>query len=356
MAIKLQHTSPELLIHPGETILEIILDRGISQKELSIRTNFTEKHISTVINGRKSISADFAMNLEYALDIPASFWRNLQTNYDLELIAFNETNNIVKEEIKIAEEIESSVEKVLGIEINKKNISDAVLKLRQHLGISNLQSISSLNSGFYRAQFTKNTSENIMYVWQYLCEKEVDGQTNKPLDKDKLKSNLENIKAVMHLEASKHVSVIQEILNDCGILFTVKKHVEKAPIKGLTVKTKKNQVMIAMTIYGKFVDMFWFTLFHEIGHVLYDDYLKDQSNLSKDSLIEQRANRFAADSLIDPIMYKEFIDKKDFSDVAIKKLSQQVGVLPTIVIGRLMYESNQWDFKNYLREKYEWVD
>ena len=80
----------DFIIHPGETIAESIEDRGITQKELSIRTGFTEKHISTVINGKKAISAKLALGLENALDIPSTFWKNLQANYDLELELFNE--------------------------------------------------------------------------------------------------------------------------------------------------------------------------------------------------------------------------------------------------------------------------
>ena len=66
MGQKLQHTSPEMLIHPGETILEVIQDRNITQKELAIRTGFTEKHISKVINGKNNISAEFAKRCRYA--------------------------------------------------------------------------------------------------------------------------------------------------------------------------------------------------------------------------------------------------------------------------------------------------
>ena len=94
MGQKLQHTSPEVLIHPGETILDVIQDRNITQKELAIKTGFAEKHISKVINGKNNISAEFAKRLEYALGIPASFWRNLQTNYDLEVVEFNEFHGI----------------------------------------------------------------------------------------------------------------------------------------------------------------------------------------------------------------------------------------------------------------------
>ena len=52
--------SRDYIIHPGETLAEVIEDREMSQRELAIRTGMTEKHISTVIHGQKSISAAFA--------------------------------------------------------------------------------------------------------------------------------------------------------------------------------------------------------------------------------------------------------------------------------------------------------
>ena len=82
--------SPDLIIHPGETLAEILEDRDMSQRELSVRTGVTEKHISTVVKGQKSISVAFAKKLEYALGIDASFWINLQANYDRELLEFEE--------------------------------------------------------------------------------------------------------------------------------------------------------------------------------------------------------------------------------------------------------------------------
>ena len=60
----------DLLIHPGETILD-------------------------VINGKKDISRGFAVGLEYALSIPSSFWLNLQANYDSELISLQKNNLLI---------------------------------------------------------------------------------------------------------------------------------------------------------------------------------------------------------------------------------------------------------------------
>lgn len=76
--------SNDFIIHPGETLAEVLKDREMSQKELAIRTGVTEKHISTVISGQENISSSFANKLEYALGIEKEFWINLQANYERE--------------------------------------------------------------------------------------------------------------------------------------------------------------------------------------------------------------------------------------------------------------------------------
>jgi len=355
MAQKLNHTSPDLLIHPGETIAEVLKDQKISQKELAIRTGFTEKHISTVVNGKKPISSKLALKLENALGISASFWKNLQTNYDFEVESFKEMNNITSEEDEISKEISKPVEVLTGKKLDSKETPLKVLLLRQILGVSNLASITKLASGAYRAQFGVDTNDYVMYVWQYLCEKQCETQTEKKLDIDKLQKNLPKIKRIMFKESKHHVELIQEKLNECGVLFTVNQHVPKAPIHGLTVKTKNDQVMIAMTIRYKYVDTFWFSLFHEIAHVIYKDYLADQENEEKAKAIEERANNFAKDILIDSEIYDRFVEKKDFTPSKIEDFAMKNNVLPTIVVGRLMNDGYiPWN-QNTLRQKYEWI-
>ena len=86
--------SRDLIIHPGETLQEVLEDRDMSQKELAIRTGMSDKHISTILSGQKNISASFAKKLEYALGIETEFWMNLQANYERELLEFEELNNI----------------------------------------------------------------------------------------------------------------------------------------------------------------------------------------------------------------------------------------------------------------------
>lgn len=76
--------SSDFIIHPGETLVEVLKDRKMSQKELAIKTGVSEKYISAVISGQQNISSSFANKLEYALGIEKEFWMNLQANYERE--------------------------------------------------------------------------------------------------------------------------------------------------------------------------------------------------------------------------------------------------------------------------------
>ena len=344
----------ELLIHPGETIAEILDERKISQKELAFRTGFSEKHISTVINGEKSVSAELATKLEYALDIPASFWRNLQTNYDLEFVTFNERNDISEEEEEIGLGLKKVVEQLTDHKFENKNPKDIVLDERKLLQVSDLRIIKSLNCPSYRAQFSQNTDEALIYAWHFLCEKMSIGQTDIELNIPLLRANLQRIKDVMFEDSLKHTELVRSILNECGILFYVAKDVKNASIKGATIRTRTNQVLITLTIRGKYIDIFWFTLFHEISHVLNGDFLKNGLNAEKRCETESIADTFAENVLIDPDLYKAFVARGDFNDLSIGKFARQVNVLPTIVIGRLMKDKYiPWSYNRH-RELYIW--
>ena len=72
----------DLIIHPGETIKEIMLDRNMTPEELMVKTNLSLEYISDVIMGKKSISDIFASALENVFGISIESWINLQNIYD----------------------------------------------------------------------------------------------------------------------------------------------------------------------------------------------------------------------------------------------------------------------------------
>ena len=77
-------TYPDVAIPPGEYLAEEIKAREISQKELARRIGRPANAINEIINAKKSITAETALQLEGAMpEIPARFWLNLETDYQL---------------------------------------------------------------------------------------------------------------------------------------------------------------------------------------------------------------------------------------------------------------------------------
>ena len=75
---------PDVAIYPGEYLAGEIKARGISQKDLARRIGRPANAINEIINGKKTITAETALQLEGVLpEIPARFWLNLETDYQL---------------------------------------------------------------------------------------------------------------------------------------------------------------------------------------------------------------------------------------------------------------------------------
>ena len=75
---------PDVAIPPGEYLGEEIEAREITQKELARRMGRPANAINEIINGKKAITAATALQLEAVMpEIPARFWLNLETDYQL---------------------------------------------------------------------------------------------------------------------------------------------------------------------------------------------------------------------------------------------------------------------------------
>ena len=73
---------------PGETLLELLEERGMSQRDLARRTGLSPKHVNKLLHGLVPLSADVAVRLEHVTGLPANFWNRREANYrsDLERI------------------------------------------------------------------------------------------------------------------------------------------------------------------------------------------------------------------------------------------------------------------------------
>lgn len=153
---------------------------------------------------------------------------------------------------------------------------------------------------------------------------------------------------------------LQEIFTSCGIAFIVLPYLKNSDVNGAVKWINKEKVILAMNNRRKFADTFWFSLFHEIGHVFQQKVamlivsrdIQDMDEANK--TLEKEADEFAQNTLIPSAEYKKFVSKYDYSTSAIRRFSSSIGIHPGIVVGRLQREELiRIDRLNDFKEKYE---
>lgn len=360
MAKKMNGYLNEMIIPPGETIKEMLEDRDMTQEELAIRLGMSTKHVSQIITGKKPITYQTALKLESVFSVPASFWNNLERLFREKIVRYEQTLDIAKE-INIIKEIPFKKLVEYGYIQHVTTLKDKVLAARSFLGVSNLMCIDTLMN-----QMAFRKSEKVSYSiysiasWVRMCEIETCKINVSAFHKEKLKKYLPEIRSLIGKKPNVFLPKLTEIFSDCGIAFKVLKSLPKAPIQGMT-RHFKEYVMLGMTIRGKSADIFWFSLFHEIGHILLHnkkDIFIDLESGNYDSEKETEANEFAAKTLIPEEEYNSFIQNNIFNLSSVKAFSKRVGIHPCITVGRLQKEGlvryNNTEL-NALKVKYEWA-
>jgi addiction module HigA family antidote len=85
MAEERKRFVPDYVVPPGATIREFLDELGMTQAELARRMDRPESTISQIINGKKRIEPETALQLERVLGMTAGFWARLEANYRVNL-------------------------------------------------------------------------------------------------------------------------------------------------------------------------------------------------------------------------------------------------------------------------------
>lgn len=71
-------------MHPGIVLKEVYLtEMGLNQSQLAAKCKCPPRKINEIVNGKRSISPEFAITLEKVLGTTAEMWVRIQAEYDL---------------------------------------------------------------------------------------------------------------------------------------------------------------------------------------------------------------------------------------------------------------------------------
>lgn len=326
-----------IAIAPGMTIKEMIDDRGMTQRELAMRMDMSQKHISKLINGEVALTPEVAERLESVLGTPASFWNNLEAKYQ-EILTKIRQENSLEDETELARNIPYAKMAKRGWVPETRSLAEKILNLRKFFEVANLNLIlkePALNSAVWRKTIRDGKKMLASLCWAQQVRRSARNIEVGKLDINGLREAIPNLKAMTTLPQERFESELKQQLASRGIALVLLGHIEGSTINGVTFKDG-GKTIIGITSRGKYADQFWFSLFHEIGHVIANDY--DQEG---NESIENKADQFAQNSLIPDEYISLFIQRqkgKTVSANSIRSFAEFAGVSPGIIVGRLQNE------------------
>jgi HTH-type transcriptional regulator/antitoxin HigA len=136
----------------------------------------------------------------------------------------------------------------------------------------------------------------------------------------------------------------------CGIALVFLPHIGGSFLHGATFYDG-NKIVMGLTVRGKYADNFWFSLFHEIHHVIAGHISHAEGMTIKE---EAEADDFAKNTLIEQMAFDSFIESHCYTKTCIIAFANRIDISPGIVLGRLQKENYiPYSQLNEIKEKYE---
>jgi len=348
--------TPDYAVPPGKTIQEVMASLGMSQKELAVRTGLTAQTLIRIFKGEQPITYETANRLELVTGIPARYWNNLELQYREQLTRLAET-----------ERLQGGLDWLRTIptqELTERGYLKAgqgkTELLRETLAFYGVGSVAAWHELWDTPAVAARRSQCFASqpgpasAWIRQGELQAHQIGCKPYDRNEFQQALQQIRKLTREAPEVFAPEMKKLCADAGVALSFVREMKKVPWNGATKWLSPQKAMILLCLRGKGEDRFWFSFFHEAGHVLHDsrkDLLINDGR--SDDPREDRANRFAADFLI-PSRYHEKVRACRSHD-EIVQLAALLGLAPGIVAGRYQFLTEKWQFFKDLIRTFAWT-
>lgn len=336
--------TPAEVFSPGEFIREELEARGWTQADLAAILNKPLPAVNEIITGKKAITPETAKALSDAFGTGPEFWMNLESAYRLSLATPSDADVSKRARLYSIAPIKELVGRRWIPQTNDVRQLESNL-----LAFYRVSSLNDIEESQRRIAARKSTpydttspSELAWYcrVFQMAESVQVGTYSEKIM-------RTEGLAELHRLTSSEHeLRKVPQILADFGIRFVITERLPKLHVDGVAFWLGDSPA-IAVTLRADRIDGFWFTLAHELAHILHHDNTaldtklvgKDREPTDEKSEIEKRADQFASNFLVPQLEIDRFILRVRplYSKVRIIQFANRIGVHPGIVVGQLQH-------------------
>lgn len=332
-----QNLIPSRGVPPGRILLRELEARGWRQTDLAEIMGRPLQAINEIARSTKQITPETALELAAAFSTSPEFWTNLESNYRLHLARQKKNGAGIAQRSRLFSLAPVS-ELIKRSWIGKPSSPEELEKeVCAFLDISSLDETPRIVVNLRHAR-ARGPELNAQVAWVKRVERLARAQHIPAFDPIRLSDAIPDI-----LNCAARVEDVARVpskLLELGIHFVIVPHLPRTYLDG-AVLFQDSRPVVALTLRYDRIDAFWFTLMHELAHVVsghqgvYLDTLDDGS--ADENADEKVANRIASDWLVSREALSSFMEqtRPSFSRARIALFAQSQGRHPGIVLGQL---------------------
>lgn len=338
---------PTKVSRPGDTLAELIEERGIPQAELARRMGRPINAVNEMVLGTKEITEDTALELERVLGTPAHFWLTRESRYREYMARQRDADRaesrldwLSKFPLKQLQDAGHLPTGRLTVSFKASLIEPALC----FFGVASPEGwhgqYDRVQAAFRRANPAKQTDNAAITAWLRLGELHALKADIPPFSSDKLQAGITELRSLSTRPAAEIGAGLRARCAEAGVVLAFVAPFPRTHVSGVA-RWLGDRPLIQLSLLGKWNDVFWFSFFHEMAHILKHPkkavFLDDASSGSAaESKEEKEADQFAADVLI-PAADRKRLGQIDLTAAGVRKFAKEVDIHPGIVTGCLQH-------------------
>ena len=343
---------------PGETIEELLDERGWSKKEFATRLGCTPKHVSELLKGEAPIHADLAATLSLVLGSTPEFWLKREADYRAARQR-KEAADALEREADWLDELPRPWLVAEGLVPYRAHKGEQVEACLRYFGVG---SVSAWRDTYAAAGVAYRTSASFgkqpgaVAAWLRRAELAAEKVRTAPWNERAFREALPGLRALANeTDPDRFVPALTDACAAHGVAVVLVPAPPGCPASGCTRWLKPDRAVLALSLRHRTNDNLWFTFFHEAAHLVLHSkkqaFLEGMEGL--DPALEAEADVFARDLLIPPKLAAGLLTLR--SEAAVRAFAAQAGIHPGIVVGRLQHDRILApSHLNALKVRYRW--
>ncbi|WP_428414890.1 ImmA/IrrE family metallo-endopeptidase [Pararhizobium sp.] len=336
-----ERSTPDWFSKPGDSIRAVMKKRGIAAADLARHLDGGMVRVRTLLDGTGSIDEDTAVELTSVLGANTKFWLKRQENFDAAVD--RAVQRICAEE---DEDVILSIPAPGPKPKGKLSAESKAEEVRRRLIHFNVPTINSWTSRYgrlvshtdFRKSNTFSSHDDATLLWLRRGELESDMINTRAWEPGNLE---DRITAIRKLSQVRHpqsfLPKLRELCAEAGVALVVVKAPKGCRASGAARMVDPDKAMLLLSFRYRTDDQFWFTVFHEIGHLLLH---KAHTFLDSDETPyddrEEEANEFAQGCIIPENRASEF-ERLGTDRDSILRFSVSLGIAAGMTVGQMQH-------------------